>query len=117
VKDFYCSLVAVVQKTTASGTVNTHNLAFTKVRHRLVVRRLRNRCRDGGDRGSHAGWATSACGLDELSSRTRWAQQFTVDVLYGCRHSSERGGRTGQHVGWGNSEAAPFQARDGAAGV
>jgi hypothetical protein len=84
VKDFYVFRSQFVQKTTASGTVNTHNLAFTKDAIGLVVRRLPQPLPGTGAIAEYAEMGNFGMRVVMSYQPDTLAQQFTVDVLYGC---------------------------------
>jgi hypothetical protein len=84
VKDFYVFRSQFVPKTTASGTVNTHNLAFTKDAIGLVVRRLPQPLPGTGAIAEYAEMGNFGMRVVMSYQPNTLAQQFTVDVLYGC---------------------------------
>jgi hypothetical protein len=83
VKDFYVFRSQFVQKT-GTGTVNTHNLAFTKDAIGLVVRRLPQPLPGTGAIAEYAEMGNFGMRVVMSYQPNTLAQQFTVDVLYGC---------------------------------
>jgi len=82
-KDFYIFRSQFVQKT-GSGTVNTHNLAFTRDAIGLVVRRLPQPLPGTGAIAEYAELGNFGMRVVMSYQPNTLAQQFTVDVLYGC---------------------------------
>jgi hypothetical protein len=83
VKDFYVFRSQFVQKT-GTTTVNTHNLAFTKDAIGLVVRRLPQPLPGTGAIAEYAEQGSFGIRVVMSYQPNTLAQQFTVDVLYGC---------------------------------
>ena len=83
VKDFYVFRSQFVPKT-GTGTVNTHNLAFTKDAIGLVVRRLPQPLPGTGAIAEYAEMGSFGMRVVMSYQPNTLAQQFTVDVLYGC---------------------------------
>jgi len=84
VKDFYVFRSQFVPKTTSSGTTTTHNLAFTKDAIGLVVRRLPQPLPGTGAIAEYAEMGNFGMRVVMSYQPNTLAQQFTVDVLYGC---------------------------------
>jgi hypothetical protein len=82
-KDFFIFRSQFVP-TTSPANPNTHNLAFTKDAIGLVVRRLPQPLPGTGAVAEYAEMGN--CGIRVVMSYppNTLAQQFTVDVLYGC---------------------------------
>ncbi len=83
VKDFYVFRSQFVKKT-GTGTVTTHNLAFTKNAIGLVVRRLPQPLPGTGAIAEYAELGNFGMRVIMSYQPNTLAQQFTVDVLYGC---------------------------------
>jgi hypothetical protein len=83
VKDFFVFRSQFVQKT--NGTpVTTHNMAFTKNAMGLVVRRLPQPLPGTGAIAEYAELGNFGMRVIMSYQPNTLAQQFTVDVLYGC---------------------------------
>src|SRR5579872_4740458 len=82
-KDFYIFRSQFVPKT-GSGPVTTHNLAFTKDAIGLVVRRLPQPLPGTGAIAEYAEMGNFGMRVTMSYQPNTLAQQFTVDVLYGC---------------------------------
>jgi hypothetical protein len=83
IKDFYVFRSQFVPKT-GTTTVNTHNLAFTKDAIGLVVRRLPQPLPGTGAIAEYAEMGNFGMRVVMSYQPNTLAQQFTVDVLYGC---------------------------------
>ncbi len=83
VKDFFVFRSQFVPKT-GSSPVNTHNLAFTKNAIGLVVRRLPQPLPGTGAVAEYAELGNFGMRVVMSYEPNTLAQQFTVDVLYGC---------------------------------
>src|SRR5690242_2993092 len=83
VKDFFVFRSQFVQKT-GSGPVTTHNLAFTKDAIGLVIRRLPQPLPGTGAIAEYAELGNFGMRVVMSYQPNTLAQQFTVDVLYGC---------------------------------
>ena len=83
IKDFFVFRSQFVQKT-GSSPVNTHNLAFTKSAIGLVVRRLPQPLPGTGAIAEYAELGNFGMRVVMSYQPNTLAQQFTVDVLYGC---------------------------------
>jgi hypothetical protein len=83
IKDFYVLRSQFVAKTT-SGTVTTHNLAFTKNAIGLVIRRLPQPLAGTGAVAHYAEFGNFGMRVVMSYQPNTLAQQFTVDVLYGA---------------------------------
>ena len=83
VKDFYVLRSQFVEKT-GSTPVTTHNLAFTKNAIGLVVRRLPQPLPGTGAIAEYAELGNFGMRVVMSYQPNTLAQQFTVDVLYGC---------------------------------
>jgi hypothetical protein len=83
VKDFFVFRSQLVPKT-GSSPVNTHNLAFTKNAIGLVVRRLPQPLPGTGAIAEYAELGNFGMRVLMSYQPNTLAQQFTVDVLYGC---------------------------------
>jgi hypothetical protein len=83
VKDFFVFRSQVVPKT-GSSPVNTHNLAFTKNALGLVIRRLPQPLPGTGAIAEYAELGNFGMRVVMSYQPNTLAQQFTVDVLYGC---------------------------------
>ena len=82
-KDFYIFRSQFVPKT-GSSPVNTHNLAFTRDAIGLVVRRLPQPLPGTGAIAEYAELGNFGMRVVMSYQPNTLAQQFTVDVLYGC---------------------------------
>lgn len=82
-KDFYIFRSQFVPKTGA-GPVSTHNLAFTRNAIGLVVRRLPKPLPGTGAIAEYAELGNFGMRVVMSYQPNTLAQQFTVDVLYGC---------------------------------
>ena len=83
VKDFFVFRSQFVQKT-GSSPVTTHNMAFTKDAIGLVVRRLPQPLPGTGAIAEYAELGNFGMRVIMSYQPDTLAQQFTVDVLYGC---------------------------------
>src|SRR6202011_5902599 len=83
IKDFFVFRSQFVQKT-GSSPVTTHNLEFTKNALGLVVRRLPQPLPGTGAIAEYAELGTFGMRVVMSYQPNTLAQQFTVDVLYGC---------------------------------
>ena len=83
VKDFFVFRSQFVEKT-GSNPVTTHNLAFTKDALGLVVRRLPLPLPGTGAIAEYAELGNFGMRVVMSYQPNTLAQQFTVDVLYGC---------------------------------
>jgi hypothetical protein len=83
VKDFFVFRSQFVPKT-GSSPVATHNLAFTKSAMGLVVRRLPQPLPGTGAIAEYAELGNFGMRVVMSYQPNTLAQQFTVDVLYGC---------------------------------
>src|ERR1035437_1947564 len=83
IKDFFVFRSQFVQKT-GSGPVTTHNIAFTKSALGLVVRRLPQPLPGTGAIAEYAELGNFGMRVVMSYQPNTLAQQFTVDVLYGC---------------------------------
>jgi len=83
IKDFFVFRSQFVPKT-GSSPVNTHNLAFTKNAIGLVVRRLPQPLPGTGAVAEYAELGNFGMRVVMSYEPNTLAQQFTVDVLYGC---------------------------------
>lgn len=83
-KDFYIFRSQFVQKTGSGPTLATHNLAFTKNAVGLVVRRLPQPLPGTGAISEYAELGNFGVRVTMSYQPNTLAQQFTVDVLYGC---------------------------------
>ena len=81
-KDFYVFRSQFVPKT--SSPANTHNLAFTRDAIGLVVRRLPQPLPGTGAIAEYAELGNFGMRVIMSYQPNTLAQQFTVDVLYGC---------------------------------
>lgn len=82
-KDFYIFRSQFVPKT-GSAPASTHNLAFTKDAIGLVVRRLPQPLPGTGAIAEYAEMGNFGLRVVMSYQPNTLAQQFTVDVLYGC---------------------------------
>jgi hypothetical protein len=83
IKDFYVFRSQFIQKT-GSSPVATHNIAFTKDAIGLVTRRLPQPLLGTGAIAEYAEMGTFGVRVLMSYAPNTLAQQFTVDVLYGC---------------------------------
>jgi len=83
VKDFFVFRSQFVSKT-GSSPINTHNLAFTKNALGLVMRRLPQPLPGTGAIAEYAEMGNFGMRVVMSYQPNTLAQQFTVDVLYGC---------------------------------
>jgi hypothetical protein len=83
VKDFFVFRSQFVKKT-GTNTVTTHNLAFTRNALGLVVRRLPQPLPGTGAIAEYAELGNFGMRVVMSYQPNTLAQQFTVDVLYGC---------------------------------
>jgi len=83
IKDFFVFRSQYVQKT-GSAPLNTHNLAFCKDAIGLVVRRLPQPLPGTGAIAEYAELGNFGMRVTMSYQPNTLAQQFTVDVLYGC---------------------------------
>ncbi len=83
IKDFYVFRSQFVSKT-GSGPVTTQNLAFTKNAIGLVTRRLPQPVVGTGAIAEYAELGNFGMRVTMSYAPNTLAQQFTVDVLYGC---------------------------------
>ncbi len=83
IKDFFVFRSQFVEKT-GSSPVTTHNLAFTKSAIGLVVRRLPQPLPGTGAIAEYAELGNFGMRVVMSYQPNTLAQQFTVDVLYGC---------------------------------
>jgi hypothetical protein len=83
VKDFFVFRSQFVQKT-GSSPVTTHNIAFTKDALGLVIRRLPQPLPGTGGIAEYAELGNFGMRVVMSYQPNTLAQQFTVDVLYGC---------------------------------
>lgn len=82
-KDFFVFRSQYVAKT-GSSPMNTHNLAFTKNALGLVIRRLPQPLAGTGAIAEYAELGNFGMRVTMSYQPNTLAQQFTVDVLYGC---------------------------------
>jgi hypothetical protein len=82
-KDFFIFRSQLVQKTGIT-TINTHNLAFSRDALGLVVRRLPQPLPGTGAVAEYAEMGNFGIRVVMSYQPNTLAQQFTVDVLYGC---------------------------------
>ena len=83
VKDFFVFRSQFVAKT-GSSPLNTHNLAFTKDAIGLVIRRLPQPLPGTGAIAEYAELGNFGMRVVMSYQPNTLAQQFTVDILYGC---------------------------------
>jgi len=83
IKDFFVFRSQFVSKT-GSSPISTHNLAFTKTAIGLVVRRLPQPLPGTGAAAEYAELGNFGMRVVMTYQPNTLAQQFTVDVLYGC---------------------------------
>jgi hypothetical protein len=82
-KDFYVFRSQYISKT-GSSPVTTHNLAFVKNAIGLVIRRLPQPLPGTGAIAEYAELGNFGVRVVMSYQPNTLAQQFTVDVLYGC---------------------------------
>jgi hypothetical protein len=83
IKDFFLFRSQLVPKT-GSSPVTTHNIAFTKSALGLVIRRLPQPLPGTGAIAEYADLGNFGMRVVMSYQPNTLAQQFTVDVLYGC---------------------------------
>jgi hypothetical protein len=83
IKDFFVFRSQFVPKT-GSSPVNTHNMAFTRDALGLVIRRLPQPLPGTGAIAEYAELGNFGMRVVMSYQPNTLAQQFTVDVLYGC---------------------------------
>jgi hypothetical protein len=83
IKDFFVFRSQFVPKT-GSSPVTTHNMAFTKSALGLVIRRLPQPLPGTGAIAEYAELGNFGMRVVMSYQPNTLAQQFTVDVLYGC---------------------------------
>jgi len=83
IKDFFLFRSQLVPKT-GSNPVTTHNIAFTKSALGLVIRRLPQPLPGTGAIAEYAELGNFGMRVVMSYQPNTLAQQFTVDVLYGC---------------------------------
>ncbi len=83
IKDFYVFRSQFVAKT-GSGPATTQNLAFSKDAIGLVTRRLPQPIAGTGAIAEYAELGNFGVRVTMSYAPNTLAQQFTVDVLYGC---------------------------------
>ncbi len=83
IKDFFVFRSQYVQKT-GSAPINTHNMAFCKDAIGLVIRRLPQPLPGTGAIAEYAELGNFGMRVTMSYQPNTLAQQFTVDVLYGC---------------------------------
>ena len=115
IKDFFVFRSQFVEKT-GSSPVTTHNLAFTKNAMGLVMRRLPQPLPGTGAIAEYAELGNFGMRVVMSYQPNTLAQQFTVDVLYGCGVSAECGGRAGEHLDQPVSEDWPSSKEKPGAG-
>ena len=91
IKDFFVFRSQFVQKT-GNAPITTHNLAFTKNALGLVVRRLPQPLPGTGAIAEYAELGNFGMRVVMSYQPNTLAQQFTVDVLYGCGVLRNSGG-------------------------
>jgi len=85
IKDFFVFRSQLVKKTgTPPATVTTHNLAFTKDAIGMVIRRLPQPLPGTGAVADYAEMGNFGMRVVMSYQPNTLAQQFTVDILYGC---------------------------------
>jgi len=82
IKDFFVFRSQFVQKT--GSPLTTHNIAFTKDALGLVVRRLPQPLPGTGAIAEYAELGNFGMRVVMSYQPNTLAQQFTVDMLYGC---------------------------------
>jgi len=83
IKDFFVFRSQYVAAT-GSGPLNTHNLAFTRDALGLVIRRLPQPLPGTGAIAEYAEFGNFGMRVVMSYQPNTLAQQFTVDILYGC---------------------------------
>src|ERR1039457_7082719 len=83
IKDFFVFRSQLVKKT-GSSPVTTHNLAFTRDALGLVIRRLPQPLPGTGAIAEYAEFGNFGMRVVMSYQPNTLAQQFTVDILYGC---------------------------------
>jgi len=83
IKDFFVMRSQFIAYT-GSSPVTTHNLAFTKPAIGLVIRRLPQPLYGTGAVAHYAEMGNFGMRVVMSYQPNTLAQQFTVDVLYGC---------------------------------
>jgi hypothetical protein len=91
IKDLFVFRSQYVTKT-GTGTVNTHNIAFAKDAIGLVMRRLPQPLPGTGAIAEYAEMGNFGVRVVMSYDPNTLAQQFTVDVLYGCANLRENFG-------------------------
>ncbi|MGA2195041.1 MAG: P22 phage major capsid protein family protein [Bryobacteraceae bacterium] len=84
IKDFFVFRSQLVKKTGTSPNINTHNLAFTRDAIGLVIRRLPQPLPGTGAVAEYAELGNFGMRVVMSYQPNTLAQQFTVDILYGC---------------------------------
>jgi hypothetical protein len=84
IKDFFVFRSQFVSKTGSGATATTHNIAFTKSALGLVIRRLPQPLPGTGAIAEYAELGNFGMRVVMSYQPDTLAQQFTVDVLYGC---------------------------------
>ena len=84
IKDFYVFRSQFINKTGVAPSVTTNNVAFTKDAIGLVTRRLPQPLRGTGAIAEYAEMGNFGVRILMSYAPNTLAQQFTVDVLYGC---------------------------------
>jgi len=98
IKDFFVFRSQLVPKTGTSPNINTHNLAFTRDALGLVIRRLPQPLPGTGAIAEYAELGNFGMRVVMSYQPNTLAQQFTVDILYGCGVLRKRSRRAGEHV-------------------
>ena len=98
IKDFFVFRSQFVGKTGTAPTT-THNLAFAKNAIGLVMRRLPQPLAGTGAVAHYAELGNFGMRVTMSYQPNTLAQQFTVDVLYGCAVIRNSVRRAGEHVG------------------
>jgi hypothetical protein len=84
IKDFFVFRSQLVKKTGTSPNITTHNLAFTRDALGLVIRRLPQPLPGTGAIAEYAEFGNFGMRVVMSYQPNTLAQQFTVDILYGC---------------------------------
>jgi hypothetical protein len=84
IKDFFVFRSQNVLSTGAGGTLNGHNLAFAKDAIGLIIRKLSQPLPGTGAIAEYAELGNFGMRVTMSYQPNTLAQQFTVDVLYGC---------------------------------
>jgi hypothetical protein len=84
IKDFFVFRSQLVKKTGTSPNITTHNLAFTRDAIGLVIRRLPQPLPGTGAVAEYAEFGNFGMRVVMSYQPNTLAQQFTVDILYGC---------------------------------